>query len=281
MSDFVANQEEFGRSLDFFMDPASYERFSMGRNLLRIIGCIDPRDQESTRLRTVVQTAGGAVGEALDVALALTVESGELTTLEQGLYAERSIRHAAKLCAHRECKFIGGLPTILGEMANPTDFTHESMDRWSIYYELGDMLTRGKQRKIQDAAKQQLEVVPREADILEVVDRLYSDETNVANMSGKNRARIYVVNHHPNAGLNRHKKHRESGLTVQGYHDSLGATISDRMGSRVPASQRELQLSAHILRAAAVRTVIGTAHDDTHYLEVQMTSNGPSISEVK
>jgi hypothetical protein len=279
MTDFIGNQLELDRSREFFMDPSSYGQFQLDQDLRRIIGCIEPRDQESDRLRTVVQTAGGAVGEGLDAALALTVVNGELTTIKEGIAADRNVRHTVKLCAHHDCRFIKGLASVLDEIADPSDFTADTVEKWTSFYELGDEVTPGMLKAVKDGAQQVREREYDEADLIEFVGTLYPTP-NVATMKGENNARIYVVNHHPNAGLNRHKKHREVGLRVQGYHDSLGATISDQLMSRTAPELRYARLSAHLLRAAAVRTVIGGAHEDTVYLEVQMTEHGAQIAEI-
>ena len=271
----------FAQSIDFFQDPSSYTGFDLDRGLRRIIGCIDPRNQEGDVLKTVVQTAGGAAGEGVDNALGLIVAGREDVTIEMGLAADKSVRHTVKLCAHHGCKFMAGMDAVFSEMIEPSDFTQETYDRWVRYYEFGDVIGDTMVGRVQDAAKTLRERKATEAELIGFIDELYPDTANIATMTGDNNARIYVVNHHPNAGLNRHKKHRVVGVDVQGYHDSLGATIADIQASRIPKDVRTPRLAAHMLKEAATRTVIGSGHDDTRYLEVQMSHTGAQIAEVE
>ncbi len=280
MSDNTFSQE-LDRSLEFFENPSSYRPFDLTPDLQRILGCIDPRDQEGANLRVVVQTSGGAVGEAVDAAIALTVTGEETATIEQGMTQDHSVRHTTKLCAHHNCKFIHGINTVLGEMSAPSDFTMETYHRWVGYYRFGDRLTSRTLTQVTDASKRMNERNHDEQELVSHVSRLYPDQNNVGTMIGENNARIYVVNHHPLAGLDRNAKHRgDDPLKIQGYHDSLGATIMDQQMTHTRPDFLIPRLSAHILRAAAVRTVIGGQHEDTIYLEAQMTTHGLQVAEV-
>lgn len=274
----INNQLEVERSLEFFTDPQSYTAFDLDESQRRILGCIDPRDQEATKLLTLVQTAGGAVGTGLDYAIARTAATGHTTTIEQGIVADRNVRRSTKLGAHANCKFVAGIPVVLDEMVDPTDFTQNGVERWINYYEFGDDITTSVFRKVQDSARRLRERSYDEAALLDNVDRLY-DTKNVVDMSGDNTAQIYVVNHHPHVGLNRQKKHREADIQVQGYHDSLGATIGDVLASRMTRKGRTYVLASLILKEAAVRTVIGD--ESTLHYEGRMTERGLQVVEAE
>ena len=132
---------------------------------------------------------------------------------------------------------------------------------------------------MQEGAAALAQDIHEESVLLEAVDRMYPS-SNVVSMNGENRAGIYVVNHHPYVGLDRQKKHREENLEVQGYHDSLAASIGDLLMSRLKPEILHKRLSAHVLRSAAVRTLIGGDDGSTTYLEVQATEHGPQINEI-
>jgi hypothetical protein len=273
--------QEVARSLDFFTDPNSYKPFSLEPNTLRrVLACIDPRDEHQVDpLPVAVQTSGGAIGEGVDSAVALTAVNGEPRTIQEGIDADLSVRHGLKLAAHQSCKFVGYLAVVLNEMASPSDFTLDTLGRYVSFYQFEDVVTPSALSSIQDGVRVVAEQDLDEHALVSHVDGLYP-EHNVSTMVGDNHASIYVVNHHPHAGLDRTLKHREEGLSVQGYHDSLAATIADLELSRLDPEIRVARLIAQLLRATAVRTVIGSGHDDMIYLEVQMTEHGPQINEV-
>lgn len=282
MGEFSQSQSEVARSIEFFTNPESYKPFELDAQQSRAIGCIDPRDQETERqLRVVVQTAGGAAGEGTDAAIAFRV-SGRMpnATIKDGLSEDLTVRHTARLCAHHACKFIGALPEVLEEMAEPSDFTEDAVRRWSKYYEVGELLGSDERKKVAEAARDMHKDAPSEADLLDHIDRLYPDASNVVNMRGENNAKLYVVNHHPFVGLDREQKHREERLEVHGYHDSLAASLSDLWLARLPSDVLRPRVISLILRAAAVRTLIGGVDGDTTFLEVQQTPNGPQVTEV-
>ncbi len=201
-------------------------------------------------------------------------------SIEDGLLEDGTVRHVARLCAHHACKYIGSLPHVLEEMASPSEFTQTSFDRWVHYYELGSYFNDDDTKAVQESAATLAQDIHEESVLLEVVDRMYPSSNNVVKMNGTNNAGIYVVNHHPYVGLDRQKKHREENLQVQGYHDSLAASIGDLLMARLKPEVLHKRLSAHVLRAAAVRTLIGGVDGSTTYLEVQPTAHGPQINEI-
>ena len=279
MANTMFQPGEVDRSMEFFMHPDSYEPFEIDRAARLVVGCIDPRDQHG-KLLTVVQTAGGGVGEGLDAAIAYTVTEGRPVGIRDALIIDRENRPAVKLCAHEECRLIQGLRDVQQEMAQPTAFTQESVDRWVDLYKIGDEVTPGILKSVQGVAEEMRHETYDEAELLSSVDELYPDSKNVAKMKGANQAGIYVVNHHPYVGLNRHRKHRERGLQVQGYHDSLGAGLANQLISHMNPDLRNTRLAAHLLRAAAVRTVIGGSNSNMRYLEAHMTTEGFKVEEV-
>lgn len=274
----INEQLEIERSRDFFTDPNSYAPFDLDEYQRKILGCIDPRDQESTRLATLVQTPGGAIGTGLDLAIAETAINGDVVSIETGMVIDRNVRSSIKLGAHHNCKFVAGIPVVLDKMIEPDEFSEQTTRRWINYYNFNDELSFTLLNRVQDAAKRLREGRFEEDELLSWVERLDKGD-NVVTMSGENTAKIYMVNHHSKVGLNRHKKHRETGIKVQGYHDSLGATISNLKSSTLDPERRRYALGAHIIKAAAVQSVIGDA--ETLYFEGIPTDSGLQVAEVE
>lgn len=300
--------EELERSLDFFTNPRSYAPFDLTTDLRRVVGCIDPRPEDRDVMKTIVQTPGGAVGHAHDAALAMTVESGELfeaaeaearrqqmgpsavpawlggvATLGLGFRNYQSMRVTTGVMdAHHGCAFNNLLLNVLEEEANPSDLTLDTIARWSSRYEShGDL--RSPIKKISAAAGRLhghiLENGPGE-DILDVVNEAYPHHPNITSMVGDNQAGLYIVNHHPHAGLNRERTHRGANpVKVQAYHSNLGASMSEVANLEMTGGirmGRDLLAGAVLLRSAATRTLLGaTPHEgqETALVEVYPSSN--------
>lgn len=273
----INEQYEIERSQQFFTDPSSFAAFDTDQRHRRIVGCIDPKDQDTNNLLTIVQTPGGAVGTGSDWALAETARSGEIVTVSQGIDAESKDLPFVKMGAHHICKFIGGITTVFGEMSDPSPFTEQGVQHLINRYSLQDVITPRLLVKVQDAAKKLQECEYKEEELLNKVNSLEPTK-NVVTMSGKNTAQIYIWNHHPDRGLNRHKKHRETGIKVQGYHDSIGATIKNLAKSKATSEQRRYTLGAHILKAPATRSVIGDSQ--TIHYEVLPSESGLRVVEM-
>lgn len=280
MSEHAFSPAEMDRSVEYLTRPDSYAPFDLDGSQRLIIGCIDPRDQHGKAL-TVLQTGGGAAGEGMDSAIAHSIMEKRPVSLEEGLTLDVETRTDVKLAAHGICKFIAGMDSVKEEVANPTAFTEDTYDRYLLRYDLWDTITPPVTEAVQDATKELWEEPPQEAELLPRIDSLYPASVNVANMKGENRARIYVVNHHPNVGLDRHKKHRIHKPPVQAYHESLGATVANLKAMHSDPELLKYRLAAHLLRAAAVRTVIGTANEDTRYLEAEIGEGGIKVEETK
>jgi hypothetical protein len=263
-------------SLGFFMDPKHYQPFDLSKDYKRMLGCIDPRDEESADVKVLVQTPGGSAGEAHDAALARTMITGKTVGMIDGLYEAHKSHLATVMGAHVSCKFIDGITSILAEESTPTDFTRDSVERWAKYYQLADDVLPNL-GAISIAALMQQETAAKldPETLLNLTDELSPKHANIARMVGVNNARVYVVNHHPYVGLDRESKRQYRRLEIQGYHDSLRAAIEGlKNTTSVNAQERGLRLTALMLRSAAARTVLGSLHDDTQYVEVKPGEDG-------
>jgi hypothetical protein len=268
------------KSLDFFTDPRSYTGFDLTRDKKIMIGCIEPRllglvdcsqPARVDDLKTRLQTGGGAAGTGHDEALALTVEQGELVPIEYGIAKSADRRETAVLDGHYDCRFVNDMSAVLSEEANPNDFTLETLERWDRFYQTG-LVKSSVLHKLMDAAAKEQEYVAEKTEMVSLIrftDTLYPDHPNVRYVVGQNQARVHVTNHHPYVGLNRRRQVKHYGGQAQGYHDNLGAMRAEL--ARIPdlgRKQRGLRLGSLMLRTAATRTVLGSLHEDTSYLEV-------------
>jgi hypothetical protein len=182
------------------------------------------------------------------------------------------------LDCHPDCRFEGSFESILEEEINPSDFTLDAIARWADHYGVRDV-SDSRARQIRDAAQRKLDYVQRygQSDVLSEVDRLYPEYANVVQMRGENNAGLYVVNHHPHLGLNRQLEHREVGLEVQAYCESLGGSVEDLTKLRVSTEERDLRLTALLSRAAAGRTLLGAQHPGMEYIEVMPIADAPFV----
>ena len=260
----MVSAESVQMSREFFENPGSYAQFTQTADHRGIVGCIEPRDEESTphgEYKTVMQTSGGAVGEGLDAALALTVIGDKTVAIGTGMDIDKNRRPVTVFGAHHRCKFVGALDAVVAEMAEPSSFTLDSVEGWARVFNQWEHV-RDTLGSVMDAANVQLEYL-REQDhmdnLVEHADQLYPEHKNVAHVRGDNIARVYVVGMHRNVGKNRNAKPTdiETASKIQGYHDSLAATVHNLRGEdRVTNEIRGLRLTSMILRAAAARTVI-------------------------
>ncbi|HJQ08696.1 MAG TPA: hypothetical protein VJ836_04430 [Candidatus Saccharimonadales bacterium] len=266
------------------MDPRSYQGFTLTSDHRRIVGCIDPRDEERQRLKVMVQTAGGAVGQGFDSSLALTAYSRDrVYTLDEGLHYDSDLQRATVAGAHRACRFIEGMGLVAAEIINSSDITSDTFRSLVSRYDLKETDIYKQQRRIVGAAKQlQDQIAACTPDqILGTVDELYPYHQNVIAMSGNNRAGFYILNHHPYVGLNRYRVHRgESPLTVQAYHDSVRASMESLAGTiGMPAEVKGLRLAALLSRTAATRTVLCRDNPTMQYLHVSPTLHGLQVEK--
>jgi hypothetical protein len=273
MSGSISERE---RSRAFFHSPQSFTEYDRTRDGRHIITCVDPRDEISDSLKTAIQTAGGGGGVAHDASLAKTALGGRLVTRNQALEQDRPDRTRSVLDCHPDCKFERYLGTVLAGEVEPTDFTQDAIDRWASMHGLSDVVAENTPG-IRDAAARKLDYINTrgQSDVLSEVDRLYPEYSNVVQMHGENNAGLYVVNHHPGLGVNRQLQHREVGLEVQAYCDSLGGSLADLSQLPIKGEERGLRATALIHRSAVARTILGASHPDMEYLEAIATPIGP------
>lgn len=267
-------------SMEFFTNPDSYGNLSMTKDFKRIISCIDPRlpgrvDEKApvdpNEYKITVQTDGGAVGLGHDRALRIGIETGRPELISDGIREDAKMRITNVLDAHHECRFLNGLVTVLLEEANPSDFTKDSIKRWDRYYGLGIVGTKAE-IQLRDAAARQAELEQASHEshsLLEVIDELYPEHPNVRYMSGENRARLHVINHHPFVGINRQWQAEQYGENAQGYHNNLAAIVErSLLLPDISRRGRKWRAGAAVGRAAATKTVVTQGHEDSRFLEV-------------
>lgn len=247
----------------FFRDPQSYGGFSFTRDHRLIVGCIEPRDPVHTvhgDYKTIMQTGGGFFGEGLDQALAVYADEGDNLTVADGMRGNIAVRPSKAFDVHHDCAFHKSLRAITAEMADPSDFTQQSIDRWAHYFKEKEHIADSL-GLLTTAAKVQLELIdtkPQE-DLIKLADELLPHHHNVYPVQPVSMARTYVVNLHPHLGKNRNRKPADPAetLKVQGYHDSLAANITDLATAfELSKKMRGMRVTAALLRSAATLTVI-------------------------
>jgi hypothetical protein len=276
----VSPENTSDMSMEFFTDPRSYDDFSRTKDFKRIITCIDPRLPGGTDEKTpppfdeykvTVQTDGGAAGLGHDRSLRIGVETGQPEPISEGIRYDARVRITNVLDAHHECRFLNGIVSVLGEEADPNDFTLDAIKRWEKIYGIGVFGTKAF-RQLRDSAARQAELeqnIQETKSILEVVDELYPEHPNVRYMAGENRARLHVVNHHPFVGIDRRRQAKLYGENAQGYHNNLAAIVErSLLLPNLSRRGRMLRAGAAIMRAAATMTVVTQGHEDTRFLEV-------------
>lgn len=282
----ASHSESVEMSRAFYADPQNYGPFSLTKDARQIIGCIDPRDPADEIVgehKIMIQTAGAGAGEALDTALALTVDRSRLVSVEEGLEHDAPARLTTVVDAHHGCKFIGSMAVVLQEMAEPSDFTVESAAQW--VRELGIrepyFSNVGKITSAVELQKQHVADQDHMEHLVTRLDTIYPEHANVRSMRGANVSRVYVVNLHPHIGIDRNKKDPLRAESIQGYHDSLAASVVDLGSERgLNPTLRGLRLTALVLRAAAVRTVLTRdIVDEVTFFAVRPAQEGVQIIE--
>lgn len=273
---------EVARSFEVFTDPKSYKQFDLTKDHMRMVGCIDPRDEQDDDLKVIMQTAGGAVGKGHDAALAHTAMDGEPHSLEIGMKEDRLLQRSTVAGAHGNgCRFILGLETVTREIIDPSDRTKYRLGKLVSRYEHDKTDFYANFSRIQDAAKLNLDAFAEVSadEILETVDDLYPLHPNVRAMNGENRAGFYILNHHPYTGLDRSLVHRgDNPLTVHAYHDSVRATNDSLLGTvGMSAERKGLRLAALFSRIAATQTVLCQNDPSMIYLDVVPTVHGIQV----
>jgi len=274
-------------SYEFFTRKSSYDAFSLTKDHNRIIGCIDPRDPIDVAPgdhKVVIQTAGGAAGEGLDAAIHITAHNNRVFDIETAIERDKNLRGIMVLGAHHDCKFIKGMPSVLQEMHQPSDFTKESAEKWAEFFHHSDFYKQSIDR-VMSAAGLQLDFLQQKDNLNHLVDHIDSlrpDHSNVKRLLGDNNARVYVTNLHPHVGYNRDAKFKKpaNAPLIQGYHDSLAASIGDVNKSHfMDNDERLTRITSMILRSAATRSVLTSDFPDTRFVEVTPSPQGLKFKE--
>lgn len=256
--------ESIDLSRQFFESHNSYGPFSLTHDKRMIVGCIEPRDLENIAAGehpTIIQTGGGGVGEGVDAALAMSSIGDRRVSIEEGMDADRQQRTLTVFGAHFDCTFVKGLVAVTAEMAEPSDFTRDSFERWVRYLNERDAL-HANLGEIMVAAAVEAEHLERRGSLGHLIDHadsLYPDHANVGHPRGENTARVYVVNMHPHVGKNRNMKPNDpaEAAKILGYHESLAAAFNNlRADNRLSNDIRTRRATSLVLRAASTRTVI-------------------------
>lgn len=285
----MVSPESIALSQQFFTRHDTYGAFDLTSDKKNIVGCIEPRDQAHVihgEYKTIMQTGGGAAGEGLDGALAMTVIGGALVPVETGMESDNDERPLTVFGAHHDCAFIGNLAAVTHEMAHPSDFTKESLDRWTRYLNEKERVA-GALGSVMMAAAIMAEYLGENGNMDHLVqhaDGLYPEHANVVHVKGPSLSRVYVVGLHPNVGKNRNMKPSDptEAVKIQGYHDSLAATIDNLHRARKMSEEMKgLRITSMVLRAAATRTVISSGKPEMTFLEVTPanTKSGIKITE--
>jgi len=276
-------------SYDFFTNKKSYGAFSLTKDHNRIIGCIDPRDPIDVAPgdhKITIQTAGGAAGEGVDAALYITAENNfRPFDIETAIERDKNVRGIIVLGAHHDCKFIKGMPSVLGEMSNPSDFTLESTERWASFFHHKDNFDKAMPRLMEAAGviKEHLEQKGKLGELVEHIDSMRPDHANVKRLLGNNNSKVYVTNFHPHVGYNRNAKPKNptQAANIQGYHDSIAASIGDVSKSHFMVDEeRNMRIASIILRSAATRSVLTRDVPETRFIEVMPSNKGLQFKEV-
>lgn len=283
MSEVTHDAVEIQRSYEVFTNPDTYKPFSLTKDFMRIVGCIDPRDEvDEGSLKVIIQTGGGAGGRGLDSALSLTATDadGRIYSIEEGLKYDCALERTTVAGGHNNhCKFLYGLGSIIAEMQEPSDLTRETVREFIARFGLTEVGVEHQAEIIRGAAECSAKMI-RDADprgLLRAIDSMYPYHPNVRDMRGGNRAGFYIVNMHPYVGLDRNLVHRgnDRPLTVQAYHDSPRAMVDALAGTLgMPRSVKEARLAALLLRTAATRTVICRGSEEMKMLNVVPKQQG-------
>lgn len=272
----MGSPDSIRMSQEFFSDPRSYAGFDRLPDGRDMVGCVEPRDPagvEHGDFPVVVQTGGGAVGEGLDAALSLTIVAGRAVSPETGMGLDRRARTHTAFGAHLDCAMVGAIRDVTAEMADPSEFTLDSVRTWAAFFGEGPHV-RSTLGHVMTAAGMELDLLDRRGDMGHLVK--YADRTE--EVRGEKGARVYTVNLHPGLGQDRNAKPEDPGQAdkVKGYHDSLGASVLRlREDPGLTSRLRGLRLTSTLLRAGALRTVIaGDIMDEMTFFEARPAS-GP------
>lgn len=280
----LENRFEQGRTVEFLFNPSHYAGFSLDSEQHRVVGCIDPRPEERARHKIIVQTPGGGVGIAHDVALVSSALRGAHYRPQECLRGDPVLDTGTILTAHQRCAYDLYTENVFEEMIAPSALTRGILNRLqNRYIDATDF--QKSFDMIRATAEKALPFLREHHEarvVLSSVDALYPEKQTVTDMQGENKAGVYTISHHPNVGLDREQMHRgPHPLEVQSYFDCVQATLNlVRNTPRLSEHERQLRTAALLLRSAATPGVL--LGEDTRFkiLEVESTSQGISVQEL-
>jgi hypothetical protein len=123
--------------------------------------------------------------------------------------------------------------------------------------------------------------------LIEHIDRLHPEHTNVRSVEGDPGAKVYVQNLHPNIGQdrNKHPLKPDGTQAVRAYHDSLAAALVEfDKATELSDEERGVRVAARIMVSAATMTVIEAANPGMALFEVMRStshSSGRQITEIE
>jgi hypothetical protein len=284
----ISQQEAVDLSREYVENPSSHCPLTVTPNGKRITDCIEPRDPLNIlygKYDVVIQTPGGGPGASGDAAIARGIDSQSSSNLilwrvEDGV-ADNNMRLEHSLYrAHLRCAFLGALATVYDEMADPSDFTQETFERWSSHFLLKDMAVR-RRDVVSYAAASGRDYILRLG--MDVRAQSLLDKTakigpagSVHEVEGENVAKVYVASFMPNLGQDRNKKPQspEVRQKVQSYYDSIAAYIADLGTARgMMGPEKDWRFVASLLRSAATMSVISQGQrSDMHFYELLPSS---------
>ncbi len=287
--------QEYNRSLRFFLDGQSYVPFSLTPDGERLGFCIDPRPQEGMGdgviMAVPIQSPGGDVGEIRDARL-VAFANGYRITDEQAARREVRWRRARVLGTHGlrdSCRYQDSERAIMDQIAVPNGLTTENLARMALRMEhLGDLrkpigeiaTAAAHQRDEMDEMK--LKGVQNRVSLPRLLDSLYPTLDNVPAVVGPNHAAFYITNYHPHLGLDRNAAHcpvTGQPLVVSAYHDSVGASVADLVNF-VSVEELPYRIAARIARTAATQTILTEAHGgEMTFLDVYPAHNGLTVRQ--
>jgi len=278
-------ESEVAATAEFLFSSSSYSTLDTDTQGTVGVECIDPREPDTqSPIPVVIQTPGGGAGVFIDRSIyAASKHNNPLPGATASLELEAD-RANLFFGAHYLCALIEARKTVVGEMARPSDFTQDLIDRYLKIYDQGNNITNGDRCDYDYGVKtveEQIEALM--ANIHQDVGALTVAE-NVVNMKDHKAPHFYVVSHDPNRGLDREKMHREERLKAQAYFDNPAALLrrtievdDNTIGQRETAI-RTLSL---VGRTSATRTIIHevSGRSLTH-LDINVLGSHGKVEEI-
>lgn len=290
-------QDAYNATGEFLRKPNSYKPFDKTSDGLFIKGCVDPRPEadyvnnEDDMKNSIMKSPGGAFGEAIDTNLSLHNKdlingtckgSAESMIVDALLYkralqpniifdAHNAIGHDH---AHSGCAYIDNVGSILSAMANPKPDTLEAVnalcDQYKIKLQNVELISKASAALLERSNF----VLPSPGRILEIIDGVYPEYSNVRTMDGTKCAYYYTVIHNPKLGFARKDFHNTNPI-VRTYADTLGASIRKiHSVGELNNYEKDMKIAARIWRTVATAQVLAESMNyPLRFIEV-MSSKG-------